>query len=242
MKRVINYFIITIIFSFIFIINSNAECSYQERKDLLNKAKSVSITVEPKVEKTEVTGTTSFDKDETTYIVEKYSFDFVVTNISDDLYIKYYTSLSEEDSFITNADMDNGVYRFNVQNSENLITYYFDISTFNENCRGETMKTLKVIKPIFNKFSEFSVCSNDLLKDREYCKRFITKELNMSEAEFFEKVSKVLDESKVTEGKQESFDLLDFIKKYWIIEVSVIGIGLIILIVVFINKRRAKLL
>lgn len=240
MKKVINCFVVILIFSFIYVINTNAECSYQERKEILNKAKNISINVEPKIEKVKVNGTTAFDKDETTYIVEKYSFDFIISNISEDLYVKYYTSLSEKDTFITSADMVDGVYKFNVDNSEDLITYYFEMSTFNENCRGEMMKSTKIVKPIFNKFSDYSVCSNELLIDKEYCKKFITKELNLTEDEFFEKVNKILNKQEVEE-KEDKFSLLDFIKKYWKIEVSILGIGVIIFIVILINKRRAKL-
>ena len=41
MNKVINYGLFLIFLSFIFVINVNAECSYQERKELLNEAKNV---------------------------------------------------------------------------------------------------------------------------------------------------------------------------------------------------------
>lgn len=241
MKKIFNYLYILIIVSIVNILNCNAECSYQERKDLLNKAKSVSITVEPKVEIVETTGTTSFSEEEVTIKSEKYSFDFIVSGLEESLYIRYYNSLTEDNGHIYYTDLEKDIYKFNIDNVSDIITFYFELYSLNENCPGEKFYTNRVVKPMYNYFSEYSVCQNELISSQEYCKKFITKKLNLTEEELYEKANKVIEESS-KKVEDSNFNLLEFIKNYWYIFVGAILVVVIVCTVIIIKKKREKLL
>ena len=78
MNKVINSLLFVFIFFFM-IVNVNAECSYQERKSLLNDAKGVDITVSPKEQL--LIGDNLVDNiGQTDYDAIIYSFDFTITN------------------------------------------------------------------------------------------------------------------------------------------------------------------
>ena len=71
MKNIFNYALFVILLSFIFVINVNAECSYQERKKLLNEAKAVDISVEPILNEN-----------------NEYDFKFNIVNVTENFFIK----------------------------------------------------------------------------------------------------------------------------------------------------------
>jgi len=244
MKKTINFIVVLITFLYIFNLRVDAECSYQERKELLNSAKNVSITVEPKIEIFETEGTNSFSEEVVTQKVEKYSFNFIVSNLSDDLYIRYYNDFNEEEKFISSSDLNDGLYSFNVDDASNLITYYFEIRSNNNNCAGQIFYNKKVIKPIYNYYSEYAICKEEIFKNKDYCKKFVTKKLNLTEEEFFNVVNKVsVGESEKSETATETtLTLLDIIKNYWYLGVGLILIIIIVVVVIAIKKKREKLI
>ena len=239
MNKYFKYFFISFISLFIFIYKVNAECSYQERKELLNEAKKVDITVSPVITTHEEQGYTSFSDGLETFIIEDYSFDFFVTNLSEKIYIEYYSDSDDNSKFINVKDMTDGVYKFNDNNYTDLKTYYFVIRSNNSNCIGDKFYTKKVVKPIFNSFSELGLCKNEALQDNNICKKFITKSLNLSEPEFVNKAQNIINES--IKGKETNKGLLDYVTNYWYIGAIVIVLVLLVLIIIKINKKRAEL-
>ena len=240
MMRIVKYMFVAFLFLFMFNLNIYAECSYRERKDLLNAAKNFDIVVEPKTVVVETTGPTSFSEEPITITYEQYSFDFIVSNLSNDIYIRYYNDFNDEENYVSSSDLKEGIYRFNVSNASTLMTYYFEIRSENNNCAGQVFYTKKIVKPIYNSYSEYSICQEEKLKNKEYCKKFVTKDLKLSESDFLQMANSVISEQN-QDDLNEGFNLLNFLKTYWYYFVGVIILGALILIYLFIKKKREKL-
>ena len=148
MKKVFNYGIFMLLLSFIFVINVNAECSYQERKQLLNDVKNVTVAYEPVL-----------NEDDT------YSFRFSVVGMTENIFFKYYNLNNGIETFVHYADLNDGIYKFVDNNSFMIYNYNFVFYSANPNCVGYELYTTKVKKPMYNIYSENEVCDYDSLKD-----------------------------------------------------------------------------
>lgn len=240
MKKIFNYSLFFILLSFVFINSVNAECSYQERKQLLNEAKAVDISVSPKGEKKQTTIISDLTEEEEVVEYDAYSFEFNIVNLTSNLFIKYYNDLDGVEYYITHDDINNGVYTFINNNESTLENYYFEFRSQNNNCPGQLMYTKKVIKPIFNNFSIYSVCSEETLKNEEYCQKFTTKKFNITESQFLEWANKK--QSLLIQEEQENdSNILDVIFDKWYVIALIVLLLLIVIIVLFIRKRRSEL-
>ena len=76
--------------------------------------------------------------------------------------------------------------------------------------------------------------------DNKYCSKFIDSEFNKSEEEIIKYLNSLIDkeEEKVTE---EKINITKTLKKYWYIPVIVFGFVIIVLILIFVNKKRGEL-
>lgn len=240
MKKVFNYGIFILLLSFIFVINVNAECSYQERKQLLNEAKAVDISVNPKIVKKQTTIISDLTEEEETIEYDTYSFDFNIVNLTDNLFVKYYNDIDGVEMYLTFSDLNDGLYTFTDNNETTLVNYYFEFRSQNDNCPGQLMYTKKVVKPIFNNFSIYSVCEEDELNETEYCQKFTTKDFGITENEFLEWANKEKTSTSHVEKDNES-NILEIIVDKWYIGLIVFFILVIIGIVLYIKKRRSEL-
>ena len=236
MNKVINSLLFVFIFFFM-IANVNAECSYQERKSLLNDAKNVDITVSPK-EQLLICDNLVYNTGQTDYDAIIYSFDFTITNLPNTLFIKYYTDFDEEENYVSEENLNNGMFTFNDNNYTTFKTYYFEFKSNNNNCAGETFYTKKIVKPKYNNYSGYTACSDENFSKTKYCEKFITKDLNINEEQFYKLYndSLVKDNKSNVDKKNKSF-----IKKYWYVLLILIIVPLIIVSIVLINRKRSEL-
>lgn len=240
MKKVFMYICILFVFSFINVSSMNAECSYQERKDLLNAAKKVDVSFEIKSEKKIENVFDAFTQEEKQIEVETNYFNLNIVNLSENLFLRYYNDFDDSEEYVTFSNMENGLYSVRIDNISNIYTYYFEFMSNNNNCSGDIILTKNLIKPKYNYFSEFTICNEEKLKNTEYCKRFITEELGISEKVFLEKANSIL-ESSDEDNVKEEFNILNFFKTYWYIFVIILVISIIIFISLIITKKRGKL-
>lgn len=237
MNKVINSLLFVFIFFFM-IANVNAECSYQERKSLLNDAKSVDITVSPKEQLIESDNIVDSNGQGVPYERIDYSFDFIIANLPNTLFIKYYTDFDEPENYVSEENLNNGMFTFNDNNYTTFKTYYFEFKSNNNNCAGETFYTKKIVKPKYNNYSGYTACSDENFSKTKYCEKFITKDLNINEEQFYKLYndSLVKDNKSNVDKKNKSF-----IKKYWYVLLILIIVPLIIVSIVLINRKRSEL-
>lgn len=233
MKRVFNYLMVICLFSFIFIINANAECSYQERKDLLNQAKNVEIWYEintKKVNEEIINSDTGVKENKE---LEKKYITLNIINITEDIFIKIYTLKGDSEAFYINESLlNNGIYSFDNQNINDIEKYYFEFYSNRENCKGSKITTKTLIKPKYNYLHDLEICKNDNTFNLDYCKEFVTEDFNQNEA--MSKLMKLVNNSSEQPVDNESNIFLD----YWYF--FVLFILLVIIIVFVLLKRRRK--
>lgn len=232
MKKFFDYMFFIILLCFIFINKVNAECTYKERKQLLNLAKNVDVFYEIKEIENKSTGVNSYGE-ELEYTEVNYEIVFFVSNLSDEIFIKYYNTLNYEEKYINKDNLENGIYTFTDKNYSTLYNYNFEIYSMNENCMGDEIYTRKVVKPIYNGYSNYAICNNEELENYEYCKKFVTKKISLNESEFIELANKKVNSQNNVIEKTTTYT------HYYII----IGLVLIILsvtIIIFLSIRRKK--
>lgn len=114
------------------------------------------------------------------------SFNVSIYNIVDDLYISYRSDDSNEEKVFANMTTD-GIYTFNVKDTENIINYKFIVRSLRFGCIGD-IRTITLIKPKKNPYSDLDICKYEGLEDYFYCQEWITQELNGKENEIIEKI------------------------------------------------------
>lgn len=225
MNRITKYIIFTYFLTFLFIFNVKAECSYQERKELLNAAKNVDISVEP-VEVSVENG--------------RYDFKFNIANLTNDIFIQYYNLNNGIENYISYNDLNNGLYSFVDENSLLIYNYKFIFYSNNDNCLGYelTSKTLK--KPMYNIYSENKNCLKESNQNFKYCEKFLEKNYNLDINKFNKAITEYnLNKIKKQEKSQE--ETSDTKKNILPISLSVVGIIGVVIVIFLINKKRNKL-
>ena len=242
MNKIFRY-VLFIIISFICINNVNAECSYKERKELLNAAKNLEIgyDIDTRIEQREAID--PYTDEVIFYNQEIYSLKFYITNFNNNIFIKYYNGFETEQTYyVTIEDLKDGVYNFVDSNVTDIYKYYFEIYSLNENCAGDLITTRKVIKPIFNMYSDFSICNKKEMQGYKNCNKFITKEVGLNESEFLTAANSYYENHKSNDIEDENNTVFNFIKKNWImLSLSLCLIIIIIIIVIRIKKKKGEL-
>lgn len=225
MKKNIKYILSFMVFIFCFVCNVNAECSYQERKNMLDVAKGVEAYFEPDLN-------------------NKY-FTFNLYNLDESIYVVINNSKTGENKEIHNYDMINNHYSFVENNIDDVITYYVNINSNNSSCYGNKITTKIVVKKIVNKFYYEDICKG--IEDYTYCKPLLNNKFAISDSKIRENIAKYRDSLNVKEdediiNKFGMDDLINLLKKYWYIFVIIIIISITIVVIIKINKKRGELI
>lgn len=224
MKRMI-LFVFCIIGSMIFFVNNvNAECSYQERKELLDKAKNLEMFFEPNVN-------------------DKY-FTFNMYNLDNDLYVIIFNDKSDDIKEVHSYDLKDNKYSFVENNVDDIIVYTVKIYASKSGCYSNNVTSKRVVKKIINKFYGDDICKG--IEDYFYCKPLLDSKFSISDSKVISNINEYREKSSIkeTEDVNKKFgmdDLLEFMKKYWYVFVSILIIGIVIFIIVKINKKRGEL-
>ena len=72
-----------------------------------------------------------------------------------------------------------GTYTFNIKDTSNIITYTFVVRSIKFGCTND-IRTLTLVKPKKNSFSDLDICKYEELEDYYYCQKWITRDLEGS--------------------------------------------------------------
>ena len=242
MKRLINYLFMIFIFIFVFNIYANAECSYQERKDLLDAAKNVDISFDINETEEKHTGINPNTGKEETSKSKVYYFKMNIIGNIDNMFLKITNDFDAEEKIVNSIDMNDNAYSFEIKNSTDIINYKIDFYSRNNNCYAENITTKRITKPKENLIYYYSICSNDLVSENKYCKQFIDKDFNMNEFEIMKKLNKIIEEETPEEINSNFFNkILSFIVSYWYVFALVFIIIITFAISMIIRKKRSRL-
>lgn len=165
-------------------------------------------------------------------------FNISVYNIPDDMNVLY----SVKDKKFKKDDsikIENGKGTIYDDNLTDIYTYSIDIFSLTEGCNYK-VKSLKVVKPKRNIYSELVYCSYDENAKSTYCQEWITREINKDQKEVEELLKKSLNKTTTTSATSKcvdcgigtiSYSLKDIYKKYkyTIIIATVLSLVLVLL-------------
>ena len=222
MLRLINYFLVMVILSFLFISNVFAECSFKERKELLNQAKNVEAYFEPDLDNNK--------------------FSFYLYNLTDDIYAEL-VNLDTNQSFeIHKYQLEDGSFSLDIDNISERMTYRLYIKSNVSNCYSYNITNKTLIKGIINKYYSDNVCKG--IEEYLYCQPVLNENFNLSDEAIYRKIynyKESLEVSTKQEIKQENA-FIAFIKKYWkyVLVISIVIIAIVILLIKL-SKKRGEL-
>ena len=216
LKRVVFILFITMIF----INKVDADCTYEERQELLKEANNINAYFEANV--------------------PQRIFTFYLYNLSDDLSVEVTNTINDKKITINKNNLTNGLYTYSEFEIDKSGIYTLNIYSNKTNCYQKKITSKRVKKGIINSFANEEVCKG--IEEYYYCNQVLDKEITLSRQDVYEKIEdykQVLEEkNKVVE--KEKFSLLKFIKKYWYLFMIFIGIGVGVLIIIFINKSSRE--
>lgn len=236
---------ITIIFVlflsvFLFKFNVYAECSYKERKELLNSAKSVDISISPEKKEEEFEVINPNSNEESTI---KETVNYFKLNVVGDLsnvFVKITNNYNDDNLLINVDDMNDGVYTYDIDDRSHIITYYIDFYSTNNNCYAEKITTKTIKKARENPLHYYNICSNKEVENNKYCKEFITTEFNTSEEKIIRSLESIINNNTKEEQKDKK-SLIDTIKRFWYIPAIAFVLLFTILIVIKLKKKSGEL-
>lgn len=146
------------LFSTFVLAEEDTTCNYNSRAYLNKLASNVKVSYDLKYEED-----------------NSVSFDISIYNIVDDIYVSYRTN-DEIDTKVFASMATDGTYTFNVKDTSNIITYTFVVRSIKFGCTND-IRTLTLVKPKKNSFSDLDICKYEELEDYYYCQKWITRDL-----------------------------------------------------------------
>lgn len=220
MNRLLIKTIFTFLICLSFSIIANAECSYNERKELLAEAKKIEAVFTPDYENNK--------------------FVFNMFNLSKNLYVELENVKTNEIKSIYYYELIDNKYIYDELNVDNKITYRLNIYSFKEECYASKITSKTITKGIINKYSKMDICKD--IQDYKYCKPILNNEIILDESKVIESINNYKENLvKTEESKIKKNMFIEFIKKYKNYIICFFVILLIIYILFLVNKKRGEL-
>lgn len=225
MNRITKYIVFTYLLMFLFIFKVNADCSYQERKEMLNEAKEVEAF---------------FEAD-----INNNKFLFYLYNLTENIYVVLENPQTYQYKEIYKYMYDTEFYSYDEENVTDIINYKLKIYSNKSECYGNIITTKTIKKPIINKYYKEEVCKG--IEDFKYCTPILNIKPNLEEKEIYKAINEYRGQVEVSEDKTtiEKFgldDLVNIIIEYWYIAIIVVVfLTISVFIVKYIIKKRGEL-
>lgn len=214
-------------------------CSNSEVKDLNTTASYVKASYEviDKSIKKEFT----YNESSKVYSFPKYSFEITIYNITKDIYIIVKDDVTNKEIKVNYSNTTDGKYVITNDDFGRVYKYTITIMSALDNCYGKKIKTINLVKPKYNAYSEYTYCENS---SNYYCQKFVEKDLNLKDdADFLSRIKSNSDNNAPNNNTSEDKDtMIRLFKKhkflYLNVLISVIIVAILVIIVV--NKRKNK--
>lgn len=157
------------LFSTFVLAEEDTTCNYNSRAYLNKLASNVKVSYDLKYEDD-----------------NSVSFDISIYNIVDDIYVSYKSGQGTDVKVFANMTTD-GTYTFNVKDTSNIITYTFVVRSIKFGCTND-IRTLTLVKPKKNSFSDLDICKYEELEDYYYCQKWITRDLEGTDDEIEKRI------------------------------------------------------
>lgn len=233
MKR-IKYLIVLFLLLCININVQALSCPNNISKDLSHIASYVKANYD--VKDNSETKTLTIGNDSKDYIIPNFTFEISVYNITSDIYVTIIDENNKKSNNVYYNDTNDGTYTFTNNDFGTIYKYKIQIKSNKSTCKNQVIRTINLIKPKYNAYSEYTYCKNSTIL---LCQRFVTKDLGIkSNEDFLNKIKVNNDKNKPIENKIS--DTLNEVFKnnltlYIILFVVVIGIS--VGVILYLRKR-----
>ena len=238
--RFINLIISIFIITFISFNNVYAlSCSNSEVKDLNATASYVKASYEvfDKSTKKEFV----YNDNSKIYSFPNYSFEITLYNITEDIYVNVKDDITKKEISVNYSNIRDGKYVITNDDFGRIYKYTFEIMSAKSDCYGQKVKTITLVKPKYNAYSEYTYCENSSIY---YCQKFVEKDLNIKDDSDFLSKIKVNNAANAPseETQLEEETAYNLIIKNPIIYLTIFGsvIVITVLAIVFIRIRNKK--
>lgn len=217
---------------FLFLISQTKadSCSYKEQQALNKEASNVKINYEIVDRRNEI-------KDENIEINNYFYINIIISNLTDNLYINAKNDYDNKEVKYFYSDSENGSIFIKGLNIRKVINYSFEIYA-NTSCFNNKIITKKIKTPKYNsEFYNRGICIN--IPEYKYCQEFIDNELSINS-----QAKKINDyyNSKYLKNNQAKNDNQKInIKLLLVIILSIIIVGGLIVLFIFLRKRKRKI-
>lgn len=214
-----------------------AGCSNADYKDLGQIASYVKADYEV-IDNSEIK-TLTVGEETTTYKVPNYTFAFTIYNVNEDIYVDIENEKTKDKKTIYYDDTEDGTYTFDDYNFGDVYNYKIVVYANRTSCSKKKLKTLRVSKPKYNAYSEFTYCGNS---SSYYCQKFITGDLGIdSTSEFLKKIEV---NNQKNDPKKDEKDIkkqiTDILKNNWKIYLAIFVVVSGTFTGLIIYKKRAN--
>ena len=232
--KYLKIYILSLFSMILFISNTNAlSCSNSVSKDLGQIASYVKASYEV-IDNSQVKTLTVGDNSKN-YIIPNFNFEISIYNITEDIYITIKDDKYNSERTVSFSDTNNGTYTFSNDDFGVIYTYNIDIYSANGDCYGEKIKSIKLVKPRYNAYSEYTYCKTS---SSLYCQKFVTTEPGIkSNDDFFKKI-KINNDKNKPDSKEES-SIINSVKSNWKLYLSIfVGVIIITIVVIIIYRKK----
>ncbi len=245
-----NLFLLAIILLTPSMVQAASSCSYSEQAELNNIVANVKATYEVvDIYKGKVLDIDSPDENGNIPEVDHYikGFDITILNITDDIYVKVSNDANSNEKTYYYKDTNNGQVTFRTEETSKLVNYTIEVYSNKYSCAGERFRTIPLITPMYNPYSELAVCQNN--SEFYYCQQFISSE-NISLGDFINQVEKYTEEKQEEQQQEENNkNFIDKLKDFYNNNKLIIySVGIVIVVagvattVILIKKKRSRVL
>ncbi len=217
------------------LVSAESACSYEEQSDLNANANLIKINYEAKerlVDPDEYFYPEDVETEEERAEFEMYEsyLEINVLNMTDQYYIEMTNNLNNEVNTINYNDLVDGVYKYELTDLSEVITFDFLIKSSSlTSCPNESIKLTYLTTPRENEYYYYDVCSD--LSDENICKQFVTgEEITIDEFQKQVEDLAIVDDGTTSgedKNSEDSNSFLDFIND----NIIVIAVGLIVVVI-----------
>lgn len=237
MKKV--FYLITTLFICLFgvvgIVNADTSKCTSELKNSNNKAANA------------ITASYDFVYDDNKNVK---GFSINVYNVPSNMTVIYKTS-PDKFNISGSFDLKDGQGSVEDANLTDIYNYNLEIYSTDSGCNYK-VKTLKVVKPMKNEYSDSVYCLYSELEDNSLCQEWITKSIGKSKEEVEDMLQKMINKTTTTTGEEKcvdcdgvqsiAFSIKDFIKRNKIVFIvaTILAIILDIFTIVLLAKNSKE--
>ncbi len=208
-------------------INASS-CDKKELKNLTKIANYIKVNYE--VDDNSENKVLSDGKNSTEYKIPKFNFKISIYNVAPELKVIVKNNINKVTLNITNDMTTDGLYTFSNDDFGRIYNYTFEV--YGKDCNNK-IRTLKLTKPRYNAYSEFTFCQNSSIF---YCQKFVGSETGLKSAEDFLKKIEANNKKPVIEGAVET--VRDLIKNNWKIYIAVFAIVVVLFVALIVLLRH----